>query len=185
VAVTTQNTGNNKIDAYLHVSTNDSIIFNPSSGYTTSVLAVTLTNEAPVTGLPPIVIDSPADPGLPSGANRSWLTIYSPLELRSAFLDGVPTTLSSGFEFGVNAFSDYVTVPSKSTVTLRVDLSGRLQPGNQLKIAVRLQPAANAQVVHVQVGSGGGSLLAGNNGEANLTFRDVLVQRRILNFASP
>lgn len=180
--MTTQNTGNNKIDAYLHTAVQDTITFNPVTGYTTSIVTVRLTNDAASNGLPPIVIESPADPGLPAGANRSWLTVYSPLELRSAFLDGRRTTMTSGSELGENAYSGYLAVPSKSTGTLQLDLAGRLTARSRLPMTVRLQPSANPERVHLVVSGGGASLLSGNHGVASWTLGAAEVQRRILHF---
>ena len=182
LGVTTQNTGNNKIDAYLHTAVQDTITFNPVTGYTTSIVTVRLTNDAASNGLPPIVIESPADPGLPAGANRSWLTVYSPLELRSAFLDGRRTTMTSGSELGENAYSGYLAVPSKSTGTLQLDLAGRLTARSRLPMTVRLQPSANPERVHLVVSGGGASLLSGNHGVASWTLGAAEVQRRILHF---
>src|ERR1019366_10253775 len=78
LAVTTQNVGANKIDAYLHTSIADHVTFDPNTGAERSVVAVTLTNAAPAAGLPPLVIVTPAVPGLAPGTNETWLSVYSP-----------------------------------------------------------------------------------------------------------
>lgn len=82
IAVTTQNSGNNKIDAYLHTTVSDQVSFDPSNGFTRSNITIHLKNDASSAGLPPIVIDSPATPELAPGVNRTWLTVYSPLRAR-------------------------------------------------------------------------------------------------------
>jgi len=161
LAVTTQNTGNNKIDAYLHTSVADRVTFDPSTGQTASTVTVKLANSAPAAGLPPIVIDSPADPGLPTGTNRTWLTVYSPLAFVGASVDGATETMTTGSELGVHAYSAYVDVPARGTATLRLLLSGRLHPGKRLSVTVRVQPSANRQTVLVDVAPDGPWVLNG------------------------
>jgi len=145
LAVTTQNAGGSKIDAFLHTSIFDHVIFNPGTGAVTSEVTITLRNDAPGSGLPPIVIDSSADPGLAPGTNQMLLTLYSPLVFEKASIGGAPETLSSGVELGVNAYRNYVDVAPGATVTLRVQLSGRLKLGDGYPMAFRLQPAANPE----------------------------------------
>ncbi len=155
VAVTTQNTGANKIDAYLHTLIDDHVTFDPSTGAERSVVRVTLTNDAPATGLPPLVIASPADPGLAPGTNETWLSVYSPLSFDQVTINGSPGTMSATRELGVWAYSTYVDIASKSSVTVRVGLVGRVARGSTLRLSVRLQPSANpvqAQVVVTPAG---------------------------------
>ena len=155
VAVTTQNAGANKIDAYLHTSIADHVTFDPGTGAERSVLRVTLTNDAPATGLPPLVIDSPALPSLAPGTNETWISVYSPLSFDQVTINGSPGTMSATRELGVWAYSTYVEVAPKASVTVRVGLVGRLAPGSTLRLSVRLQPSANpvqAQVVVTPAG---------------------------------
>lgn len=161
-AVTYQNTGNNKIDAYLHSEVSDQLSFNPGSGHVTSVVSITLRNSAPSSGLPPIVIDSPADPGLPPGTNRTWLTIYSPLTFTRATVDGSEATMSSTPELGVHAYSVYVDVPPDGSTSIHVDLSGAVRRTTQLPVAIRLQPMVLPQRFTVSVVAQGAWELAGN-----------------------
>ena len=128
LAVTSQNTGNNKIDAYLHTSIADRVRFDPGTGAESSTVRVSLTNDAPATGLPAEVIDSPADPGLPPGTNETWLTVYSPLSLVQVTIGGAPATMSATRELGVWAYSAYVSVPPGRSVAVRVGLQGEVAP---------------------------------------------------------
>jgi len=143
LAVTTQNVGANKIDAYLHTSVTDHVTFDPTTGAEHSTVGVTLTNDAPATGLPPIVIDSPSVPKLSPGTNETWLSIYSPLSFDKVTVDGTPSTLSATRELGVWAYSTYVKVASRTSVTVRISLLGRVASGSKLRISVWLQPSAN------------------------------------------
>ena len=151
LAVTSQNTGNNKIDAYLHTAIADQVSFDPGTGAERSVVRVTLTNDAPATGLPAEVIDSPADPGLASGTNETWLTVYSPLSFDQVTVGGTPGTMSATRELGVWAYSTNVQIPPGTSVTVRVGLVGGVAAGSTLRLAVRLQPSANPERAQVKV----------------------------------
>ena len=143
VAVSAQNAGANKIDAYLHQSTLDHVLFNPSTGAIKATVAVSLHNDAPAAGLPPIVIDSPDAPGTPPGANYVWLSVYSPLAVTHVTLDGSSATLAVGRELGVNVYSLWVLVRSKATATLTLSLAGTTRPGSTYALHLRQQPSAN------------------------------------------
>jgi hypothetical protein len=177
LAVTTQNSGANKIDAFLHTSVLDQVAFDPTSGAVTADVAITLRNDAPASGLPPLVIDS-VEPGLAPGTNRMWLTLYSPLVFEKASIGGAPATMSSGVELGVNAYSTYVDVPPDGSITLRVHLSGRVKPGPSLSIAVRQQPSANSEHEVVEVAPAGGWQLA-TTGPVRWVISSAMVQRRV------
>lgn len=185
VAVTAQNSGNNKIDAYLHTSVSDNVTYDPSNGAVRSALRVHLRNAAPRSGLPPIVIDSPADPGLPSGTNRTWLTIYSPLALTKVSVDGKAATVSTQPELGVRAYSLYVDVPASRVVTVEAALAGTVRSGSTLPITVRDQPSANPQVITVSVSPIGGWHLTTQGGDqGEWVLSQAMTQRRVFQFAS-
>jgi hypothetical protein len=182
LAVTTQNTGANKIDAFLHTSVLDDVTFDPSNGDVTSEVTVTLKNDAPASGLPPIVIDSPADPGLAPGTNRTWLTLYSPLAFEKASVDGAPETMSAGVEVGVQAYSAYIEVPSGATVTLRVQFAGQVASRDAFAMSVRLQPAVNPEPDIVEVTPAGPWKLATTNGSAQWNLSAAMRQHRVFRF---
>ena len=83
LGVTTQNAANNKIDVYLQRVISDAVTYDPANGAVASRVTITLHNEAPAQGLPNEVIGSYTGSGLPPGTNETWLTLYSPLGLRS------------------------------------------------------------------------------------------------------
>lgn len=183
LAVTTQDSGNNKIDAYLHTSVDDQVTFDPSNGATQSTVTVHLRNDAPASGLPPIVIDSPADPGLPPGTNRLWLTIYSPLALERIDVNGRSGTANSGHELGVRAYSLYVDVPSRGAVTVQAFMSGVLAARSAFAVVARLQPAANTQSVTVDVAPVGPWHLTTESGDSGeWTLSGAMLQRRVFRF---
>ena len=161
LAVTTQNAGNNKIDAYLHTGINDEVTVDPGNGSVTSQMTITLNNDATSAGLPPVVVDSPAYPGLPSGTNRTWLTVYSPLVLSGLKVDGHSVTANSGFEFGIHAYSAYVDVPPKGKSEVVVNLKGQVRRTGAYHLDLRLQPGVNPVTSSVRVGTTGDWMVAG------------------------
>jgi hypothetical protein len=140
LAVTTQNAANNKIDVYLRRSISDAVRYDPSNGAVASRVTVTLHNGAPAQGLPSEVIGSYFGSGLPSGTNETWLTLYSPLGLRGATVNGKSQAVSDGAELGVHAYSEYVDIPPESSVTLTFDLAGATTPGPNYKLNLYNQP---------------------------------------------
>jgi hypothetical protein len=161
LAVTTQNAGNNKIDAYLHTAIHDEVTVDPSSRSVTSQVSVTLKNDATNSGLPPVIIDSPASPGLPPATNRTWLTIYSPLALRGLTVDGQAATATSGTELGIHAYSTYINIAPGGQSSVVLQLSGQVKAASGYHLDLRLQPAVNPVPCSVQVEVSGDWLVAG------------------------
>ncbi|HZU79239.1 MAG TPA: DUF4012 domain-containing protein [Acidimicrobiales bacterium] len=150
LSVTVQNGSANKIDALLHQSVDDQVSFDPANGATHDRITVQLRNDAPASGLPPYVIGEP-DQTIPSGTNRAIVTVYSPLYLEGASVNGSPMTWSAGRELGVFAYRATVLVPPKSTSTLVLQLAGSLAARESLPVHVRIQPAANPGPVSVTI----------------------------------
>ena len=151
LAVTTQNTANNKIDAYLHRTIDDHVTFDPATGQTNSTVTVTLHNAAPASGLPPVVIDSYPGSGLAPGTNLTWLSLYSPLSLLHASEGTGVLAVSSVPELSVHTYSTHVSVGPGQTVTFTFHLSGRLDAGSTYSLDVRNQPTVNADVISTSV----------------------------------
>ena len=163
LALTTQNAGNNKIDAYLHTTVNDHVIVDPGSGSVASQVTVTLRNDATNTGLPPVVIDSSAYPDLPAGTNRTWLTVYSPMDLNGLTIDGHSASATSGPEFGIHAYSVYVNIPPSGESTVALSLKGQVKPTGAYRLDLRLQPSVNPITSDVRVEAEGDWLVAGTS----------------------
>ncbi|MDQ1429424.1 MAG: hypothetical protein QOF40_26, partial [Actinomycetota bacterium] len=85
-AVTTSNTGGNKIDYYLKRTIDYRVNLVPSGDERTATaraeLSVVLENTAPSSGLPQYVI-GPFDARFVAGESRSYLSLYSPLIFKS------------------------------------------------------------------------------------------------------
>lgn len=157
--VTTQNASANKIDYYLHRKIQYSVYLSPNStnGSSTSArvsarVTVSLHNAAPASGLPPVVI-GPSGPGFVAGENRTFFTLYTPLQFINATLNGTQTYLSSQRELGRNADSTFINVQAKSTANLSVGLTGtvRLLHGGWYELNMASQPVINPDQVEVNV----------------------------------
>lgn len=181
LAVTTQNAGNNKIDAYLHTSIVDRVTFDPSTEAERSVVRVKLTNDAPASGLPPEVIDSST---APPGTNKTWLSVYSPLSLDDVTVDGTPSTMSAARELGVWVYSTYVNIAPGTSATVRVALFGRVATGSTLRVSVRLQPSANPELAQVQVTSAGPWRLAAHSNLPDWSLGPAMLQERDFRFVT-
>jgi hypothetical protein len=140
LAVTTQNAANNKIDVYLRRTVSDVVHYDPANGVVASRVTITLHNQAPAQGLPSEVIGSYPGSGLPPGTNETWLTLYSPLGLRTATVDGRTQGVNDTAELGVHAYSEYVDIPSEGSVTLTFDLVGVTTPGSGYTLNMHNQP---------------------------------------------
>jgi hypothetical protein len=166
LSVRSQNAGNNKADIFLQRKVEYRPRFDPATGATEATLKVTLTNESPSTGLPEAFLGS-NDRGLPPGTNQLYFSVYSPLGLRQAKIDGA----ESGFEFqeelGSSVYSRFLTIPPGGTVTVEMDLFGALDPG-RYRLALEAQPMVNPDQVLVELepteGWGVRSASAGNRG---------------------
>jgi UDP-N-acetylmuramyl pentapeptide phosphotransferase/UDP-N-acetylglucosamine-1-phosphate transferase len=157
VAVTTSNSGANKIDFYLHRNVNYRVQLDPDVAHRRAVasgrLTVQLDNTAPDQGLPQIVI-GPYRPELfQAGENRAYLSLYSPLALQGASLDGGPVAISSGVERGRNVYSLLASVPARATRMLTADLGGavRLRPGGWYELDVGHQPTVEPDRLRVSI----------------------------------
>lgn len=129
LGVVTANAANNKIDTYLQRTVSDHVTYDPSNGHVTATVQVVLHNEAPATGLSTEVIGSYSGSGLPPGTNEVWLTLYSPLRMLDAAVDGKNLATATTAELGVEAYSGYIDVPAGGTRTLTVRLDGRVRAG--------------------------------------------------------
>lgn len=123
VGVTNQNGSSSKIDAFLHRELRYEAAVNPASGRTDALVEVTLRNDAPPSGLPTYVLGGNV---APEGVNRTYLSVYSPLEFVGARLGDQELEMDEETELGRQVYSAYVDVPPQSSVTVRVRLTGRL-----------------------------------------------------------
>jgi hypothetical protein len=141
-SVVQQNSGNNKIDAYLQRTITYLPEVNVSSGALTAELRIELVNNVPSVDLPPAVVGNTR--GVPEGTNLTGLTIFTPNVVTAATLDGKPLTLGPGREKGLNAWdTPLIQIPPGGKVTLVVQLKGGLDLQSGYRLTILPQPVAN------------------------------------------
>jgi hypothetical protein len=123
-ALVVANAGANKLSGYLSRSVDRTTTFDAATGLTHDTYTVTLASDAPTSGLPDTVAGIPESG--PRGTNRLYTCLYSPLELAKVTIDGQPSTMETGIELGWNVFCRYIDVRPQSSVTMTVELKGRL-----------------------------------------------------------
>ncbi|MEZ5145412.1 MAG: hypothetical protein R2726_23305, partial [Acidimicrobiales bacterium] len=149
VSVRSQNGGNNKADLFLQRKIVYRPTFDPATGATEAKMTVTLTNEAPSSGLPEAFLGS-NDRGLPPGTNRMYFSVYSPLGLRKASIDGQEHGFEFQKELGWSVYSQFLTIPPGGTVTVELDLFGTLSP-TTYRLQVEAQPMVNPDQLLVEL----------------------------------
>lgn len=148
----TQNKANNKADLYLHREVEYDTRYDPASGSVDSTMTITLRNDAPSSGLPPAVIGD-NDQGLPMGTNVVYLSVYTPLGLRSAKDATQPVALEYQQELGYSVYSQYIDIPAGGTATLELSLFGQIDAGPAYRLRVGAQPTVNRDKVTLHVRS--------------------------------
>lgn len=147
VAIT--NVAGNKLDTFL----DRSFVYDTKhgdDGQVTSTLHIALTNAAPVDELPDYVVSNAMR--LPDGTNRSRVCVTSPLRLVAGTVDGdeeVPWERIE--EFGGTSYCRSVTIGRGDTVTLVLDLEGRVANGDR-PVVVWSQPLVRQPSLRVAVG---------------------------------
>jgi hypothetical protein len=128
-----QNAAGNKTDFYLHRALDYRVTVEPlgdgDRARVTGTLDLRLTNEAPATGLPTIVI-GPYDERFEPGENRTYLSLYTPHAFTAATLDGAPLGLEAASELGRKVYSSYVSLPPGATRTVHLDVEGEVRLGD-------------------------------------------------------
>jgi len=123
VLITTANANPNKIDAYLHRAITYDGELDPATGEIDARVTVELVNEAPL-DLSDYVIGNSNDE--PRGSNRTLLSLYTGLGVRSATLDGAPLSYETQDEYGLRRVVTFVSVPPGGRVQVTFDLGGEL-----------------------------------------------------------
>ncbi|MEY2448328.1 MAG: hypothetical protein QOH79_1804 [Acidimicrobiaceae bacterium] len=148
VGMVSTNDGANKLDGYLHRSLDYDVTFDPASNAVSATATVKLSNLPPAGPLPTQVNGEGGPPSV--GTNKTWLTLYSPLELQDASLNGSPVSIGRADEFGMHTYTAIVAIPRDQTITLTFDLRGVIRPGDY-RLTVARQPLAWPDHVHVVV----------------------------------
>jgi hypothetical protein len=154
LVVTTQNAAANKVDIYLKRSTSYDLRLTPLSRTKARVegtASVSLHNDLPAGELPVAVV-GPYDDRFLKGENRTFLSVYSPLALRDAQLDGRATGVESATELRRNVYSSFVSIPANERRTLAVTLEGTVAIADGwYELDLVPQPALEAETVQVHL----------------------------------
>ena len=154
--VVVNNASGNKIEYFLHRTVDYSASVSPSTGQVRATATIGLRNDAPAGGLPDylignsVVVDPP-----PKGTSLVYVSFYSPLTLTSISVDGhlLPDAeVERETEFGRNVYSAWLRLPSRSTRSVRLTLSGRVPvPDGRYRLTVFTPPAVNPDELTVAV----------------------------------
>ncbi len=152
--VVNQNMAANKVDSFFrrHVSYDVTLDPSRSPAALQARVEVTMDNDAPATGLSPQVI-GPYDDRFRAGENRTYVSVYTPFGGGSASVDGRPVTLENQSDLGRTALSTVISIPSKSSSTLAVDLKGevRLSDDGWYRLDLFHQPSLTPDDVEISV----------------------------------
>ncbi|MEO7556286.1 MAG: DUF4012 domain-containing protein [Acidimicrobiales bacterium] len=132
LGVIVNNSTGGKQDVFLTRDVDYRAVVDPTTGRVEATATIRLQNAAPPSGLPLYIIGNAVPffyPGetLPLGTNRTWLTVYSPLTLAGATLDGAPVSANTAFEIGRLAHSLFIDIPPGGTRELTLTLAGQVQ----------------------------------------------------------
>jgi hypothetical protein len=155
IALTTSNAGGNKIDYYMQRDVDYRVTLTPNDDRTEAIakaqFETTLTNTAPSTGLPQIVI-GPFDQRFVAGQSRNLVSLYSPLQFVDTGVDGNFQVVAPDREQHHNVVSVYADVFARSSKKVDANLQGKLAlHGGWYSLQVRHQPTINPDRVHVSV----------------------------------
>ncbi|MEZ5321376.1 MAG: DUF4012 domain-containing protein [Microthrixaceae bacterium] len=159
VAVVSRNANPSKIDAYMRRSSRVNVQWDPASGTVESDVTVTVTNTAPESGLPAVVLDNSF--GLPDGTNVSDLALITPFEVESVDLDGAEVAVNPQQEGGLWRHTVRLQVPPGATQRLTFHLSGAVTPGRQYRVRVGTQPLLSPNPTTVRVRTRTGTMVGG------------------------
>jgi hypothetical protein len=166
LAVVNDNGNGNKIDSFLEREVIYRASYDSGTGQVTGTVEVVLRNTAPTTGYPDYVIGNLL--GLPTGTNRTLLSIYTPLDVSGATLDGEAVGTSHQTEVGWNVSSMFVVIPPGEERRVTLSLTGRIDPGGYT-LVLRPQPLAHPERVTVRV-----------TGDADVRYEGALTRRSVI-----
>lgn len=141
VRISGVNGGQNKIDVFLHRTVEVEPRIDPDTGEVVSTVRVTLRNDAPAEGLPRYVNGNAQ--GDPVGTNRHLLSVFTPLALERATVDGVEVGVDAGHERGYNVYGRYLEVPPGGSMTFELQLRGTIPDMEGYRLILPTQQMVN------------------------------------------
>ena len=166
LAVVTNNASGNKIDSFLERTVSYAASYDSGSGAVTATATIALHNTAPDHGYPDYVIGNIVE--LPTGTNRTLLSVYSPLTFDAVTLDDQPIGVTSQTELGWNVYSLSLDLPPGGSRTVTFTFSGTIT-ADDYSLVIRPQPLARPDQVSIEVG-----------GDTNVVFAGTLTRRTVL-----
>jgi hypothetical protein len=153
--VTTSDAGGSKIDVFLRRNLDYRATWTPKTGKVDATASITLTNDAPASGLPDYVIGNALhsrlnDRKLDKGWSYSFVTLYTPWNLTGATLDGQPVSMEYQSELGRFAVSTFVAVPPGGSSTLTIQLAGLLTTA-AYRLDLGAQPLVEPEQANVSI----------------------------------
>ncbi|MFM8266418.1 MAG: DUF4012 domain-containing protein, partial [Ilumatobacteraceae bacterium] len=138
LSVTLTNATGNKLDHYLDGAVDYEVDIDRDNGIVDGTITLTLTSTAPTTGWPDGVIGN--DLGLPPGTNRTYVTIYTALQVVSMRIDGTDTPFTPGSEQGWQRASTPIDLAAGDSVRIVLTVQGFIAPDDDYRVTVRSQP---------------------------------------------
>ena len=143
------NASASKIDAYLTGDATYVVTPDFAANTVRATATLTLTNTAPSSGLPDYVIGN--EVGLPTGTNRTWVSLFTALAPVSMTVDGKEAKFALDPEAGLQAAGKFVDIPSGRTVTIVVQYAGALDLSGGYRLRTRSPALANPMPITVDV----------------------------------
>jgi hypothetical protein len=180
LGVTTSNTGGSKIDLFLQRQLRYEVTWDPATHQVKGTITLALTNNSPAEGLDDVVIGNLID--RPRGTNSSFLSVYTPLFLDAARIDGRPVAMEPGLEFERNVYSRFVEIPAGGTVLVELDVSGTIE-SNDYVLDLYQQPLVHPESAEVGVTVAGDDTFTGEiDGPSNA---EVTTEGRTAHWKGP
>jgi hypothetical protein len=154
LSIRTANMLSNKVDYFVRRSSTVETTVDPDTGEVTSVVTVTLRNDAPAFGLPDYVLGSQGQ--YPNGTTKDALTVYTPHTLTALTVDGVNAPAEAQIGYGGNIYIAPVVVPPGATSTIVFTLKGKIEPGPDYRLDVLMQPLATEERMLITLGEPNG-----------------------------
>jgi UDP-N-acetylmuramyl pentapeptide phosphotransferase/UDP-N-acetylglucosamine-1-phosphate transferase len=156
IAVTSSNAAGNKIDYYLKRQVGYRIALDPQdmngTARASGELTVRLDNTAPANGLPEAVIGPFLPDRFVAGENLAYVSLYSPLAIKGASVDGQAVNAGTSIERGRNVYSLFASVLANSSTTISARLNGQVHlHDGWYEVAIGHQPTLEPDRVHVSI----------------------------------
>lgn len=147
---TVNNAGPSKLDSFLQQSMTYRAVVDEHTGQVSADLEIRLRNTLPSPSpLPDDLIGNVR--GLPIGTNRTLLTVYSPLQVVGATVDGKSQAFGTLPELGWLAHDTPVDVPPGGETVVRIRLAGTVGVSDGYSWAFRPQPLVDTTRVQVEI----------------------------------